>query len=50
MYSSQSTYAKVDSSGIKLSSIPFDSVGSTVSDMIAAWIELWRVDVGEPEG
>ena len=26
------------------------SVGSAISDMITAWIELWRVDDGEPEG
>ena len=26
------------------------SIGSAVSDMIATWIELRRVDGGEPEG
>ena len=26
------------------------SIGSAISDMIAAWIKLWCVDSGEPEG
>ena len=26
------------------------SVGSIISDMIATWIELWRVHSGESEG